>query len=206
MQIIVRSPTLLLLGAVLAGFPAFVLGASAAAQTATLQTGGIADKAGAGLSLEQRRQLRRNSSIRTTKTQCRDYAQRLATLKGTPCAADDVLDEKRNLCLPRKGVYPAYLRWDPAAGRCRPRDKYEQGSCDGPKGRYSPGRRHAQSTAGSFRMYGAATRRTEAMLQQCAAGLSKLRNASAKRRQASARDCAISKRLQRSDLIALYCK
>ncbi len=206
MPIIARSPILLLLGAILAGLSAFAHGAPAAAQIAAPQAGGVAGKAGAGLSLEERRQLRRNSSIRTTKTQCRDYAQRLATLKGTPCAENDVLDEKRNLCLPPKGVYPAYLRWDPAAGRCRPRDKYDQGSCDGPKGHYSPGRRHAQSVVGSFRMYGAATQRAEAMLERCAAGLDKLRNVSAQRRQSAARDCAISKRLQRQDLIALYCK
>ena len=51
MQIIARSPTLFLLGAVLAALPAFVPVAPAAAQTATLQSGGIAGNA-AGLSLE----------------------------------------------------------------------------------------------------------------------------------------------------------
>jgi hypothetical protein len=55
-------------------------------------------------------------------------------------------------------------------------------------------------------MYGAVTKRAEATLKRCTAGLGQLRNAAVKRNQASERDCAISKRLQRRDLIALYCK
>lgn len=200
MSATLRFPTRFLLSAVLACMLVLMDTAPAAAQA------GAGNKTGASLSLEQRRQLRRDKAIRTSITQCRDYANRLSTLKGTPCSEDDVLDARRNLCLPRKARYPAYLRWDPAAGRCRPRDKYEQGSCDGAKGRYIPGRRHAQSAVGSFRMYGAATQRAEVTLKRCTAGLGRLRNAAAKRNQASARDCAISKRLQRRDLIALYCK
>ena len=112
----------------------------------------------------------------------------------------------RNLCLPAKGRYRAYLRWDPAAGRCRPRDKYEQGSCAGSRARYHPGKRHAQDLAGSIRMYGASTQRAEAALRQCSSGLDKLRGASADRFETQARNCAISKRLKRRDLIARYCK
>lgn len=204
MSATIRLPTRFLLSAVLASMLALMDAAPAVAQAGVGKY--VANKTGAGLSLDQRRQVRRDKAIRTSITQCRDYARRLSTLKGTPCSEDDVLDARRNLCLPRKARYPAYLRWDPAAGRCRPRHKYEMGSCDGPKGRYIPGRRHAQSAAGSFRMYGAATQRAEVTLKRCAAGLGRLRNTAAKRIQALARDCAISKRLRRRDLIALYCK
>jgi hypothetical protein len=204
MSVAARLPIPFLLSAFLACTLALMDAAPAIAQAGIVKS--AANKTGTSLSLEQRRQLRRDKAIRSSITQCRNYANRLSTLKGTPCSEDDVLDARRNLCLPRKGRYPAYLRWDPAAGRCRPRDKYEQGSCDGPKGRYIPGRRHAQSAVGSFRMYGAATQRAEATLERCTRGLGKLRNAAAKRHQASARDCAISKRLRRRDLIALYCK
>jgi len=157
-------------------------------------------------SLEQRRQIRRDGAIRSRITQCRGVAKRVEALKTRPCVDGDRLDPARNLCLPGKARYRPYLRWDPAAGRCRPRDKYEQGSCAGPRARYHPGKRHAHNLAGSIRMYGASTRRAEAALRQCSAALDRLRNASATRFQTAARNCAIARKLQRRDLIARYCK
>ena len=110
--------------------------------------------------LEQRRQITRDGAIRSRITQCRAVARRVRALKTQPCADDDRLDAARNLCLPAKGRYRAYLRWDPAAGRCRPRDKYEQGSCAGSRARYHPGKRHAQDLAGSIRRPRRATARS----------------------------------------------
>jgi hypothetical protein len=156
--------------------------------------------------LDERRQVTRDRAIRAGVTRCRAAAQRVSALATRPCAEDDFLDQRRNLCLPRKNRYPAYLRWDPAAGRCRPRDGYEQGSCAGPKGRYAPGRRHAHSPVASIRMYGAATGRAEAALRRCEANLTTLRKAAARRHQVAAQNCAISKRLNRRDLVALHCK
>lgn len=176
----------------------------ALAQTRTAQTRTAATEAPP--TLEQRRQITRDGAIRSRITQCRAVARRVSDLKTQPCADGDRLDARRNLCLPEKGRYQPYLRWDPAAGRCRPRDKYEQGSCAGPRARYHPGKRHAQDLAGSIRMYGASTQRAEAALRQCSSGLDRLRDASAERFEKAARNCAISKKLQRRDLIARYCK
>ena len=200
MRLFVR-PFMLLVLFVGAGLLSGVLPVS---QQALAQTRIAATKAPP--TLEQRRQITRDGAIRSRITQCRGVAKRLGDLKARPCADGDRLDARRNLCLPAKGRYHAYLRWDPAAGRCRPRDKYEQGSCAGPKARYHPGKRHAQNLAGSIRMYGASTKRAEAALSQCTNGLDRLRDASAERFEKAARNCAISKKLQRRDLIARYCK
>ncbi len=176
----------------------------AVAQTPARPAGSGPD--GAPPTLEERRQISRDRAIRSGVTRCRAVSQRVSALKNRPCADDDFLDTRRNLCLPRKNRYPAYLRWDPAAGRCRPRDVYEQGSCAGQKGRYAPGRRHAHAAVASFRMYGAATKRAEAALSRCEGRLNGLREAAAERYRIAAQNCAISKRLNRRDLVALHCK
>ena len=110
------------------------------------------------------------------------------------------------MCHPRKGRYQTYLRWDGAAGRCRPRHRYDGGSCAGGKRRYNAGKHHAQSARLSVKMYSKAPQRARSALNQCRRALNNLRAYSAVKRAARQRDCKQAQTLKRPDLIRLYCR
>jgi hypothetical protein len=156
--------------------------------------------------LQQRRSAARGAEVHKLQRHCRISAQRLRSFQNRKCAGDDQLDGRTGLCHPRKGRYRPYLRWDTAAGRCKPRHRYDGGSCAGGKRRYNAGKHHAQSAAQSVRMYGKAPARAQASVNQCRRALTKLRRYGMAERAARQRDCKQAQALKRTDLIRLYCR
>lgn len=157
-------------------------------------------------SLRQRRQAARDADVRQADTQCRAVSREAAALKARPCAIGDRLDAASNVCHPRKNVWMPYVRWDPAAGRCKPRDVFDGASCVGTRQRYEPGRRHAQPLARSLGMYGNAPAQIEAKLDGCEQTATGLRHRASDARMKSARQCRQAKQLGRAELVQLYCK
>lgn len=172
----------------------------AAAPEAKAQAAGTSD------SLQKRRQRTRARQIDRQRRQCRIYASRLQRLRGVTCFKDDVLDTRRNICVPRGRAYPSYSRWDRAAGRCRPRDIYEGGTCKGTRRQYQPGRRHAQTLTQSMRMYGQAAQGAVAALNGCRATLNGLRKRAATHSSQERNACRNARKTGRGDLQKLYCK
>ena len=155
--------------------------------------------------LQQRRSAARGAEIRKLQRHCRITAQQFKSFRHKKCVGSDQLDVRTNLCHPRKARYQSYLRWDDAAGRCRPRHRYDDGSCAGGKRRYNAGKHHAQPAAQSARMYSKAPVRAQASLNQCRRALTKLRQYGAAKRNARQRDCKQAQALKRRDLMRLYC-
>ena len=156
--------------------------------------------------LQQRRSAARGAEIRKLQRHCRVTAQRLKSFQKRKCVGDDQLDVRTGMCHPRKARYQPYLRWDGAAGRCKPRHTYDGGTCAGGKRRYNAGKHHAQSAAQSYKMYSKAPVRAQASLNQCRRALGKLRKYGAVERAARQRDCKQAQALKRPDLIRLYCR
>jgi hypothetical protein len=156
--------------------------------------------------LQQRRSASRNAEVRKLQRYCRVTAQKVKSFRIKKCIAGDRLDKRTNICHPRKARYQSYLRWDPAAGRCKPRHSYLGSSCAGGKRRYNPGKHHAQSVAQSANMFARASVRAEAELNQCRRALQKLQRFGAAERRVRQRDCAQARTLKRPDLIKFYCQ
>jgi hypothetical protein len=157
-------------------------------------------------SLQKRRQRSRVRQISRQRRQCQVYAARVKWLREVACFKGDTLDARRNICIPRGGAFPSYSRWDRAAGRCRPRDIYEGGSCKSSTRRYQPGQRHAQTKIQSMRMYGRVARSAVSALNQCRATLSVLRQRAATRTSKERNDCRIARSRRDADLIRSYCE
>ena len=94
--------------------------------------------------LQQNRDATRARIIGQQTKHCTLIYARLRKMQSKPCIGGDRLDLKTRMCLPHKNRYMPYSRWDPAAGRCRPRDKFDLIACAGHKGPYRPGKHHAQ--------------------------------------------------------------
>lgn len=189
-----------------------VLSLLAFAVSLSVSPGAIADpiifaagKAGTP-SLQQRRNAAREGEIQKLQRTCREIAKKHRTFRTRKCAANDRLDGRTNLCHPRQKRYQSYLRWDSAAGRCKPRHRYDGGSCAGGKQRYNPGKHHAQSAAKSVRMFAMAPERAQRTSDQCRRALTKFRRFDAAKRSARKRDCQQAQKLKRRDLIQAYCR
>jgi hypothetical protein len=156
-------------------------------------------------SLRQRRRTARQENIQNAATQCRVVARALAAMQTRPCAVGDRLDARGNVCHAPKNIWMPYVRWDPAAGRCRPRDSFDGAVCVGTRQRYEPGRRHAQSLSRSVGMYGHATAQLESRLDSCRQAATGLRHKASDERMKDARRCEQARKLNRGDLADLYC-
>ncbi|MDA1323410.1 MAG: hypothetical protein O3C34_01580 [Proteobacteria bacterium] len=88
----------------------------------------------------------------------------------TTCIRGDRLDRARDICVPPKGIYKLYSRWDPAAGRCRPRHRFDGGTCAGGKRRYEAGKHYAHEPSQSVSMYAKAPTRLAAAYKSCQRG------------------------------------
>lgn len=156
--------------------------------------------------LQQRRSAAHGAEIRKLQRHCQVTAKRHRLYLTKKCAGTDRLDARTNICYPRKALFQPYLRWDSAAGRCKPRHRFDGGSCAGGKRRYNAGKHHAQSAAQSLKMYSKAPQRAQASLNQCRRALTKLRRYGAAKRAAGQRDCKQAQTLKRPDLVRLYCR
>ncbi|MBK20250.1 MAG: hypothetical protein CMM52_15575 [Rhodospirillaceae bacterium] len=156
--------------------------------------------------LQQKRNATRARIIGQQSKHCALIAARLRKMQVKPCIADDRLDPKTRLCMPRKKRYMPYSRWDPAAGRCRPRDKYDLTGCAGKKGRYRPGKHHAQLPLQSARMYSMALRRMTNASLRCQARLQQMRKQVTRKTVQERRACIVAKHKGREDIARLFCK
>ena len=156
-------------------------------------------------SLQRRRNSARQGEIRRAAAQCRTIAQQYTALKSKPCARGDRLDARTNICRTVKNIWKPYVRWDPAAGRCKPRDIFDGFSCIGTKQRYQPGKRLAHSAAHSQKMYGQATAHLKKKVSECRRIANSMKYGAAAERSKNARFCGQARKLKRADLVKLYC-
>jgi len=156
--------------------------------------------------LQQRRSAARSAEVQKLQRTCRAIAAKHRTFRTQKCVVDDRLDSRTNLCHPRHARYQSYLRWDMAAGRCKPRHRFDGGSCAGGKRRYNAGKHHAQSAVQSARMFARAPERAKRELDICRRALDKLRRYGAAERSTRKRDCLQAQALKRRDLIQAYCR
>ncbi|NKB19826.1 MAG: hypothetical protein GKS01_04695 [Alphaproteobacteria bacterium] len=156
--------------------------------------------------LQQKRNATRARIIGQQTKHCSLIFARLRKMQTKPCVGGDQLDPKTRMCLPRKNRYMPYSRWDPAAGRCRPRDKFDLIACDGKKRRYRPGKHHAQLPSQSARMYSTALNRLTRAAHHCQAKLQKMRKQVTRKTVQEKRACLIAKRKGREDIARLFCK
>jgi hypothetical protein len=108
--------------------------------------------------------------------------------------------------VPPKGIFKPYSRWDPAAGRCKPRHRFDGGTCAGGKRRYRPGSQYAHDPARSVRMYARAPARLAAAHKACRRDLTALRNRFAAERIVRQRKCVEARRLRDRSGINFHCK
>ena len=148
----------------------------------------------------------RNSQVGRARSHCRKVSQRFRDVLKKSCIRGDRLNKARSLCVPPKGLYKAYSRWDPAAGRCKPRHRFDGGTCAGGKRRYGAGKHHAHEVSQSVRMYGKAPTRLAAALKSCRNGVVDLRGKAADKRIVKQRLCAHARRQNDRSQINLYCK
>ena len=156
--------------------------------------------------LQQKRNATRARIIGQQTKHCALIYARLRKMQSKPCIADDRFDPKIRMCLPRKNRYRPYSQWDPAAGRCRPRHKFDLIACAGPKGRYRPGKHHAQLPSQSARMYNTALKRLTRAAHHCRAKLQKMRKEATRKTVREQRACLVAKRKGREDIARLFCK
>lgn len=156
--------------------------------------------------LQQKRNATRARIVGQQTKHCALIAARLRKMQVKPCIADDRLDPKTRMCLPRKKRYMPYSRWDPAAGRCRPRDRFDLIACAGRKGRYQPGKHHAQLPSQSARMYSTALKRLTRADHHCRAKLQKMRKQVQRKTVQEHRACLIARQKGREDIARLFCK
>ena len=103
--------------------------------------------------LQQKRNATRARILGQQTKPCTLIYARLRKIQSKPCVGGDRLDSKIRIYLSRKNRYMPYSRWGPAAGRCRAREKFDLIACAGGlKGRYRPGKQHAQLPSQSARM------------------------------------------------------
>ncbi len=157
-------------------------------------------------SLEQRRRAALERKIHRAETECRTVSGELSGLKNRPCAAGDRLDPATNICHPRRNVWMPYIRWDPAAGRCKPRDVFDGASCVGSRQRYDPGKHHAHTLPRSISMYRQAAVRLEGRLDDCRQAETGMKHRAASERSKSTMLCEQARKLNRVDLVQFYCK
>lgn len=114
--------------------------------------------------------LLRNTQRKQTKAHCRKIYQQFQNSITKTCIKNDRLDRARNLCVPPSGIFKRYSRWDPAAGRCKPRHRFDGGTCAGGKRRYRAGKHYAHEPSQSISMYAKAPTRLAAALKSCQRG------------------------------------
>jgi len=148
----------------------------------------------------------RRAQISQAQAQCRMIARQLHELQNKNCIRGDLLDRTRSLCVPPKGIFKAYSLWDPAAGRCKPRHRFDGGTCAGGKRRYRAGKQYAHQPAQSMTMYANAPARLAAAHKQCRLGMTDLRSRIAAERIARQRNCAAGRQHNDRNMINLYCK
>jgi hypothetical protein len=156
--------------------------------------------------LQQKRNATRARILGQQTKHCTLIYARLRKMQSKPCIGGDRLDPKTRMCLPRRNQYMPYSRWDPAAGRCRPRDKFDVIACAGSKGRYRPGKHHAQLPSQSARMYSTALKRLTRAAHHCRAKLQNMRKEATRKTAREQRACLIAKRKGREDIARLFCK
>lgn len=169
-----------------------------AASASDAQTGGI---------LQHRRPVSPQAKFRQAHEKCRTIALEFRKLTDQSCVPGDRLDAAGSVCIPPRGLFKPYSRWDPAAGRCKPRHRFDGGTCSGgATGRYSPGGQYAHSLPRSVSMYGKALTRLAAAEKTCRLGISRMRSRIAAQRIARQRNCAAARQRGDRSLINLYCK
>ena len=148
----------------------------------------------------------RNAQIKQAQAHCRKIAQQFRKVAKTACIRGDRLDRARSICVPPKGIFKLYSRWDPAAGRCKPRHRFDGGTCAGGIRRYRAGKHHAHPPSQSVQMYAMAPTRLAAAPKLCRRGVADLRSRIAAERVIKQRNCADARRQNDRNLINLYCK
>jgi len=148
----------------------------------------------------------RNAQIRLSQVQCRNIMLQYRRVVKKACIRGDQLDRTKSMCVPPKGIFKLYSRWDPAAGRCKLRHRFDGSTCAGGKRRYRPGRHHAHHPAQSVNMYSKAPTRLVAAYKACQRGSTDLRSRTAGERLLKQRNCANARRRNDRNSINIYCK
>ncbi len=156
--------------------------------------------------LQGQRRAFRNAQIKQAQAHCRKISQQLRKIVKSACIRGDRLDRARSICVPPKGIFKLYSRWDPAAGRCKPRHRFDGGTCAGGKRRYKAGKHHAQQPSRSVSMYANAPRRLAAAHKSCRRGVANLRSRIAAERVIKQRSCAEARRQNDRNLINFHCR
>ena len=155
---------------------------------------------------QRQRSAARNAQVKQAQAHCRKISQQFRNIGKTSCIRGDRLDRARSICVPPKGIFKLYSRWDPAAGRCKPRHRFDGGTCAGGKRRYKAGKHHAQEPSQSVRMYAKAPTRLAAAHKMCQRGIADLRSRIAAERVIRQRSCADARQQNDRSLVNLYCK
>lgn len=158
------------------------------------------------IQLAQATPSQRNAQIRRAQAHCRKVTKQFFAVAQTPCAKGDRLDRARSVCLPPKGIFKPYSRWDPAAGRCKPRHRFDGGTCAGGKVRYKAGKHHAHALSDSIRMYSSAPSRLAAAHKQCRRALADFRSRVGAERVLKQRRCAQARQQNDRKAANFYCR
>jgi hypothetical protein len=189
---------------------AALLGVAAAgegqAKPAGQFAGGMLQMAQSSSFQQRHRPRSRKTPINQARANCRRHALELRRLVQKSCIRGDRLDKARSICVPPKGIFKLYSRWDPAAGRCKPRHRFDGGTCAGGKRRYPPGKHHAHVPSQSVAMFGQAARRVAANLKSCQRNVTGLRNQTAIENIIKKQNCSNARRRNDRSQINLYCK
>jgi hypothetical protein len=148
----------------------------------------------------------RISQVRQAQGRCRKISRQFRKLVKITCIRGDRLDRARSICVPPKGIFKPYSRWDPATGRCKPRHRFDGGTCAGGKRRYRAGKHYAHQLSQSVSMYAKAPTRLAAAQKMCRRGVTDLRGRIAVERVIRQRSCADARQRNDRKLINFYCK
>lgn len=148
----------------------------------------------------------RNAQIKRAQDHCRQVSKRFYAVNRTACIRGDRLDPTQSICIPPKGIFKPYSRWDPAAGRCKPRHRFDGGTCAGGKRRYKAGKHHAHQPSVSVRMYAKAPSRLAAAYKLCRRALTDLRSRVGAERVIKQRRCAQARQQGDRAAINFYCR
>lgn len=151
-------------------------------------------------------QASRNAQIKQAQAHCRKVSKQFYAVTKTACSRGDRLHRARSICVPPKGIFKPYSRWDPAAGRCKPRHRFDGGTCAGGKRRYKAGKHHAHQLSQSVAMYAKAPTRLAAAHKLCRRGLAELRSRVGAERVIKQRRCADARQQRDRNAINLYCR
>ena len=148
----------------------------------------------------------RNTQVKQTRAHCRKISRQFQNVIAKVCIRGDRLDRARNLCVPPSGIFKLYSRWDPAAGRCKPRHRCDGGTCAGGKRRYRAGKHYAHEPSQSMSMYAKAPTRLAAALKSCRRGAADPGSRTEAGRIVRLRRCANARQQNNRNLINLYCR